>query len=363
MVLGLVSCGLGEILLRAFWRNPGIYPWNDYLSFVRLLSPNQDESYDITGLYAGAGKIRFRTGPFGQVLNLGLPGSSWAIGGSTTECRYVAECRRWPDRIAAKRVTNFGSSGCALGDLYFNLRFLLSSQPAAPETIILMEAVNDLSSWKDYLESRGELQAWARLRARFHTTPQDLRSAWGRKVWLIGWYTSIRNRYPLRNFAAWSARDFYKRVRAKSEAGRAENPLSRHDFESFELGPFQEVLRYREKVFLEFKQLVFSCGAELILLTQPNSFRKDYQPFAGIDLRDTPELMSGFASYEQTALLLRKINQQTRQWCKEYGLRLVDAEKSFDQANPSNLFYDSVHYTEKGAEKLAHQIDQDLASK
>jgi len=346
-----------------FWRNPGIYPWNNFPSFVRLLQPNQDESYDISGLYEGAGKIRFRTGPFGQVLNSGIPGACWAIGGSTTECRYVAEDRRWPDRVTAKLFANFGSSGCALGDLYFNLEFLLLNQPTPPEAIILLEAVNDLSSWGDYLASRGDLQTWARLRARFHTAPQDPRSVLGRKVWLVGWYTSIRNRYPLRNFASWSARDFYERLRAKSEAGRAEQPLSRENFEAFEQGPFREFLRHREKFFLGFKQLAFSSGAELILLTQPNSFRKDFQPFADVDLRDTPELAGGFASYEQTAFLLKKINQQTRQWSVEYGLRLVDAEKAFEEESPSNLFYDSVHYTEKGAEKLAEQIDQGLVSK
>ena len=360
-LLGLSSLFLGEILLRIFWHNPNLYAWNNFSGYVRLQKPNQKEIYNIAGLYEGAGKINFRTGPFGEVLNSGEPGSSWAIGGSTTECRYVPEDCRWPDLIGSHQLTNFGSSGCALGDSFFNVRFLLEHKRPAPRGIFLMHAVNDLSAWKDYLECRGDSQGWARLRLRFHTTARDDRSLWGRKVWLIAWYASIRDRYPLRNFGAWSARDFYMRLRAKSVAGRAQSPLSRQDFERFRRGPFEDFLRAREKTYLDFRGLLSPHGTELILLTQPHAFRADYHPFDGVDLRDTPELIGGFASYDQTGQLLQAINQQTREWSRKYGARLVDLEKKFEAEPPSPLFYDSVHYTEKGSEKVASFINQELS--
>lgn len=363
VALVLFSVFLGETLLRIFWKNPGHYGWNDFPGYVRLLRPNQDERYTITGLYEGAGEIRFRTGSFGQILNSGAAGSSWAIGGSTTECRYVPENRRWPDQVRTHQLTNFGSSGCSLGDLYFNAEFLFLSQATAPQAVYLMEAVNDLSSWRDYLKTRGDLQAWARARSHFHTTPRDARSLWGRRVWLVAWYASIRDRYPLRNFAAWSTRDFYIRLRAKSAAGRAQAPLAAGDFERFRRGSFQQFLGYREKILTEFGKLVGSKAAELILVTQPNAFRDDYHPYQDIDLRDTPELEGGFASYEQTGELLRLINAQTRQWSARHGLRLVDLEKAFETESPSNLFYDSVHYTEKGSEKVAWLINHSLPSR
>lgn len=358
ILLGLISIVLGESVLRLFWRNPGIYSWNDYSGYVRLLPPHQEESYDVTGLYAGAGRIRFRTGALGQILNTGSPGNSWAIGGSTTECRYVSENFRWPDQVQPYRLTNFGSSGCALGDLYFNLEFLFAHSPVLPEAVLLMEAVNDLSAWKDYLASGGDLQVWARVRSRFHTTSRDARSVWGRKVWLIAWYASVRDRYPLRHFASWTARDYYLRLRAKSSTGRAQAPLSTRAFDRFQRGPFEEFLRYREEIFKECLRLVSSRGAELILLTQPNAFRADYQPFEGIDLRDTPELEGGFASYPQTRTLLQAINQQTREWSQKYGLRLVDLEKEFEKESASRMLYDSVHYTAAGSEKVARLINR-----
>ena len=362
-LLGLSSLFLGEILLRIFWQNPHCYAWNDFSGYVRLQRPNQKETYDITGLYEGAGKIRFRTGPLGEILGSGVAGTSWAIGGSTTECRYVPEDLRWPDRVGHQRLTNFGSSGCALGDSFFNVRFLLEHKQPAPSQIFLMHAVNDLSSWKDYLESRGDPQAWARLRLRFHTTARDNRALWGRSVWLIAWYASIRDRYPLRNFGAWSARDFYVRLRAKSVAGRAQSPLGPQEFERFYRGPFEDFLRFREKTFLDFQGLLSPTGTELVLLTQPHAFRPDYHPFDGIDLRDTPELIGGFASYEQTARLLQAINQQTRAWSQRHGIPLVDLEREMENDPPSPLFYDSVHYTLKGSEKVASLINQKLRAR
>lgn len=347
-----------EGTLRLIWKNPNVYPWSDYSGYVRLLRPGQKESYDISGLYEGAGQIRFQTGPLGEILQTGCPGKSWAIGGSTTECRYVPEDSRWPDLIQPESLVNHGSSGCALGDLYFNLKFLFLNQAKAPRAIYLMEAVNDLSSWEDYVESGGDPGIWARRRSRFNTNPQGFRTWIDQKIWLLGWYHDLRQRYPLRHFGAWTARDFYLRLREKSRIGREEAPLSAESLERFQKGPFQEFLQAREKIFLELRVLVEARGVALVLMTQPNSFREDYHPFGGVDLRDTPELRGGFASYAQTGQLLRKINEQTRQWSRVQGLGLVDLESAFQRENPSPLFYDSVHFTTQGSKKVAESIRQ-----
>ena len=61
------------------------------------------------------------------------------------------------------------------------------------------------------------------------------------------------------------------------------------------------------------------------------------------------ELLVFHLTHAQIGAILDLINENTRNFAKSYGVSLIDVSRAFDDLDVSELFYDGVHYTEKGS--------------
>lgn len=335
-VIALISGLAGEVFLRVFWRNP--YSEQpialDYSGFVRLQLPNVDVQYDVTGLYPGRSTVRFRTGEDGRVLH--AKSNSGPVvnfyGGSTTENRYVPEGSRWPEVIPRIEARNWGVSGNHLLDSYLNFQFHLEKMPP-PDYVVFMHAVNDFSARNvfevaQYVKTMGQSR-----RSNQRVGERLYLFDFGKNFYEIWFGVSNVKEKIRQNFTV-------STVKAIDEKG----------YQEFRRGRILPFLENRTKVLENLLHLAESRKIKMVLVTQPHAYGSNYIPRVGEDLRDLPVIDGGYyLNYEQMGRVLDLINENTRHFAKSYRVPLIDVDRAFDALDVSDLFYDGVHYTEKGS--------------
>lgn len=151
-------------------------------------------------------------------------------------------------------------------------------------------------------------------------------------------------------------------IRSRERNTRNGPRITEKEFQAFLATELKALLATRAYVFEQIMNLARSYRVPVTYITQPNALRTDYEPFAGRDLREYPIIDERNTTLEQADELLEMINQQTRDLAKLHGASLIDASREFRNFDPSDLFYDSVHYTEQGSRKLAEVINKSLGS-
>lgn len=347
---------LAEVILRILWTNPYDYSvvGREYQEPVFFQQPQQRSVYDIEGLYEGAKSSLFRTGALGQVLGREEPNypAAYFLGGSTTEARYVTEGVRWPELVEGVHAVNFGYSGRSLMDIYFNLGYLLSNDPK-PSEIFIMEAVNDFSKRDNF----GEIQWRKTYRAEASNQPQEI-SAVARGVYIIGFFKSL--------FAKRSGdvdrsvlNTYIREVSEKQRQTLIEHVafLSVFGEQSVE---WQGFLKNRAAIIRRIVDIASTHCVRVTFITQPNAYRDNYTPYQGRDLRVYPDYREKNLSVAQARNVFEQINENTRVFARRFGASVVDASEEFERFNPSDLFYDAVHYSEKGSILLAAIVSRHL---
>jgi len=149
----VLTLGLGELLLRALWRNPFRRESPELVLTLRAQHANSDREFDRSALHLDPPRIRFRTDAHGfiePVERIPDPELRLAVqGGSTTECLVVQEELRWPNQVAVQleplgfrvNVWNAGLSGNTAHDSLVNLIEIVA--PLHPDAVLLMNAIND----------------------------------------------------------------------------------------------------------------------------------------------------------------------------------------------------------------------------
>jgi hypothetical protein len=351
-----------ELLLRLFWNNPYI-PDKTNSGYTRFHQKGITAFLRIEKLlYSGGGKIRFAiddkmaiSDGSGQKQNQ----TAIALGGSTTENVLVPEGLRWPDLLVIPTL-NYGVGGNSSVDGYYNLRFLIEKEIMKLTDVFLMYVTNDLRALLRKGSDMFIIEGW-------NEQPDDRLSLFDNPDQKVLFGLRIRDSAILSfikfNFKNIIGRTrFYETYLSFRKTQDTLEQLTQDEFNSFLRSFRLNFLPKRIAVYSEIDSLANRHGVNLIFLTQPNSYRKDFRPFHD-DLRLFPVYNKKKMTLEQAALVMKILNNQNRKLARALNRQLIDVEACFSSLDPSPLFYDSIHYTVRGSRQFAECVNNILKDK
>ena len=270
-----------------------------------------------------------------------------AIGGSTTECKYISEFKTWPDLLAQQLsqknnriwLNNAGLSGHTT----FGHQILLSDHvlKLKPKIVLFMFAANDLalqdtsiwdknyfinktSSWKDFLLKKTEtgnfiINLWRARKARVN---------------------NLTDKYY----------DLYK---AKKDTISYSSEYINKELQKLEI-----LLPFFER---RINNLIDTCEKYQIvpvLITQPAMLGKGFDSASGADLSLIPATprINGKLYFQ----MLEMYNDVTRKVAEQRGILLIDLSDKLQKGG--KYFYDILHYNLEGNKQVAFIIFAPLDS-
>lgn len=257
-----------------------------------------------------------------------------AVGGSTTECFYLADGRSWPEQLAGRLdhsftgvwVNNAGLDGhSSFGHLALTRQALV---PLRPRVTLYLLGLNDMFTDTprslDLLEKNG----WAALAEHSHLASTLLNLARWRRTRQFEDLGAMPKPVALR--------DRPHRAVPAPQSARLER----------EVGPRLDAFRERLEALVRLNR---DNGIEPVLITQPTLL-------GGVDLRtglDTRTMAVELWEDLDGALtwkLLERYNDVTRQLGRERQILVVDLARLLPK--DSTYFYDFFHLTNEGGERV-----------
>jgi hypothetical protein len=223
------------------------------------------------------------------------------------------------------------------------------------EDVLIMHAVNDLRS---FLAGRmTDIDAWspeplANVLSTADQAEQPI--LFGVRVKDSALLSFIR--YQSNNLRG---RNYYPSYLRQRRAQDGLPELSDAAFAALMQSVQSDLLPRRREIYVRIAELARGAGARLLLLTQPHAYDERFRP-RGADLRLFPVYQDHKLTLTQVASLLDTLNRQTRRLADELEVPLIDVEACFRAGDLASWFYDSVHYTPAGSEKLAGCVDSEL---
>jgi hypothetical protein len=348
---GALCIGTPELLLRLAWHNPNVPEiiGLDYPGYIRLQDPNGNSDYDTRGLYADTERVVFRTDANGRIVGSPRQGQPIAdfYGGSTTESRYVREGSRWPDLIGTVSARNYGLSGNTTIDNYYNFKFNLLRIRPLPKEAFFMEAINDFRV-RSYFLLDGYPEHWDGASNKKREEP--------RRRFRIYLYDFVRFAVPSLS-RSYRVVDYYEN-RVKQAEAKLLPVMSDEEFEADGQRALEPFLAQRADAIEKIIELGRQHEVKLTFLPQPNSYRVDFKPYRGLDLRLFPDINGKRLTIKQSAKVFEMINDNTRQAALRNGAAFIDVAGYFERHPSSSLFYDQVHLTEAGSQLFAAAINE-----
>ncbi|OGX46700.1 MAG: hypothetical protein A3G38_02915 [Omnitrophica WOR_2 bacterium RIFCSPLOWO2_12_FULL_51_8] len=339
-----------EILLRLVWSNPYVLPAEK----AYIHQPNQHLTFHhLDALYDGApDPVVFNTSNLGYILavktkegadKIGDRNYAVALGGSTTESGTVHENLRWPDRLSLP-VFNYGKSRMYSYNTYFNLIHLLEEQQLHPRFILVMDGINNLSRFIN----RG-IQAFDV--EKFHySLSSPLVDFVTQHVYTASFLWKLPRHSNMIRFYEFLVRS--NRKLPLLEETEYSEWLQKNK------APMREALF---SIYQAMGNVAKEHGIPLVVLTQPHSYRNDYQPYRDNDLRVFPVIDGQRLGVEQSRSLMAVSNQILLEVAGELEIPVIDAASCFDLTDVSPLIYDAWHFTEKGSAHFAQCVNRELA--
>lgn len=265
------------------------------------------------------------------------------LGGSTTECRYVNELKRFPylsgrfleqdDKYKNAKINTI-NSGVSGNNSMHSINLLLNkSLKRKPKIAVLMHNINDLSSllymqsyWGEN-EYRSLLVEDKSKRLNFEAIPYSL----GRLFPQIS--SRIRSLIPVK--------DEFKNIRGKQI-----------NYDSV------KIINLFRKSLITFIELCKTWEIEPVLMTQMNRF--DSSPNKMII--DWFEITRNDIniSYKEYMILFKKFNNVIRETAKNENILLIDLALEIPQTK--KYIYDVVHLTNEGSVLASQVIANELKS-
>jgi lysophospholipase L1-like esterase len=302
-----------------------------------------------------------------------------AVGGSTTECLYLDDEKAWPfllENMLGRTadgtrvwVGNVGKSGMNASDHVVQVKYLLPQLPRI-DVVLLLVGINDLSV---ALKQGGQLnpqplyslateqlqlgRAFALLPAKPESidTAYLERSPWYRQTATWGLLRRARA-----SFAVWRT----QRGLVEEENGRMYREWRKHRQAAKEvlerLPDLTAALDAYRRNLSTIADLAQARSAQLVLLTQPSLWHPNLSPaderllwLGGVgDFQR--EQVNQYYSVKAMTEGLRKFNETLLRVCAARRLACVDIASVIPQN--TTMFYDDVHFTERGAQLVASTI-------
>jgi lysophospholipase L1-like esterase len=257
-----------------------------------------------------------------------------AVGGSTTECFYLADGRSWPEQLAGRLddsftgvwVNNAGLDGhSSFGHLALTRQALV---PLRPKVTLYLLGLNDMFTDTprgfDLIETKG----WAALAEHSQLASTLLNLARWRRTQQFEDLGAMPKPVALR--------DRPHRAVPAEQSARLER----------EIGPRLDAFRQRLEALVTLNR---ENGIEPVLITQPTLL-------GGVDLRtglDTRTMAVELWEDLDGALtwqLLERYNDVTRRLGRERHIMVVDLALLLPK--DSTYFYDFFHFTNEGGERI-----------
>ena len=291
-----------------------------------------------------------------------------AIGGSTTECLYLDQSETWPqllqDKLNVERpdgqvwVGNIGTAGRTTREHVLQTTYLLPQLPDI-DAIILLLGINDfiLRAGTDsalytpnYLSIPGMQEQL--LKSAFDTIPTQGPDStpYYRQSTTLRTISRIREvQARLTEAKAISIEDDAGETTLKRRKLRQEATL---EDELFDLNP--GLLEYTNNINT-IVDIAEEYDVRVILMTQPTMWRPDLTP------EEKELLLFGWSHqtgvyYTVEALLegITAYNEQLLMICEARGVECIDLATALPK--DTTVFYDDVHFNERGADLVAETI-------
>jgi lysophospholipase L1-like esterase len=273
------------------------------------------------------------------------------VGGSTTECFDLAEDKTWPHDLAVKLqhdfkhlwLDNAGLSGNSTFGHYILMQdYLVKLQP---KVVVFLVGINDvgLKRERDFDERIHEIN--------FRSLERFLASA------------------AVHSELATAALNLYRFYFPKSVMINNQNDPQETDFTK--LPPFMvsppaqaAIIKDHQDHYLgpyrkRLEKLLTICREHNImpvLLTQPVLYGNSVDPTTGVNLghKFVAKDMDGATGWQ----VLELYNEVTRRVGREQGVLVIDLAR--EMPKDSRYYYDLMHYTNAGADKLADIVAAQL---
>jgi len=270
-----------------------------------------------------------------------------AVGGSTTECYYLSDGKEWVSRLGKKLaaqydniwVNNAGLDGQSTFGHYILLTDYLIH--IHPDFILYLVGCNDVGredlSYYDRDKMQGEYLSFK----NFFTKNSEL-------IALLvnisrGWRAQQRNMAHIQNM------DLTKKGHARLDTLFLKKELLRHE-------PLAAA--YKERL-TRLVRKTKEGNIRPILVTQPCLVGKGTDDITGVNL-ETVQLMSDAGGIVYWSVL-EKYNDATRQVAEQENAVLIDLARAMPKS--TKYFYDAIHFTNEGAEKVSEILFEELSHK
>ena len=268
-----------------------------------------------------------------------------AVGGSSTECVYLSDGKDWPALVArglkpslpSLWMNNAGLNGhSTFGHLMLLRQHLLALHP---KVIVLMAGINDVArdDLNDYDVMQMGPQSTMEVLAQHSAAASATLNAW----------------------RAWKA----------SRAGLLHSQLDLRSWPSAERRPdARGLVNHHRRKYLPGYQLRLQLLARLcreadialVLVTQPSLYGPGIDDETGIDLGriavSPDEAVNGALAWE----ILELYNDVLREVGKREGLVVIDVARLLPRS--SRYFYDFMHFTPEGSERVAQLVTPPLCA-
>lgn len=268
------------------------------------------------------------------------------FGGSTTECLYIDEGKRFPylvgeslQRPDGERIASANAGVSGINSLQSLFILLSKGLAVKPKVAVLMHNVNDLSTLinsKSYWET-------APSRAIVEAAPPLTKQESSFTAWLESTFRLFSPNIARMTARVLSSRDNASREKDEWKAHRLTTPPTAEE----SLSAFRASLT-------SFVRICKAWDITPVLMTQFNRLQED-----DTFVRKGFEEGASAASFSDYAARYRAFNDAIRQVAAAEGCLLIDLDREVQPAK--DLLYDSVHLNQGGSEKVAQIVSQQLA--
>ena len=256
------------------------------------------------------------------------------FGGSTTECKYVEESKRFPylvqeslSELLKKRITTLNAGVSGNNSIHSTLNLIAKGIHKKPKTIILMHNINDLVGLKKTGSYYNQPYRRMPVQKTIVNTSLKGRIRDLKNALIPNIYNAFDNMIFRPNVDEWNG------------------------FRNKDTIPFVKIKNEFEKSISSFISIAKSHNIDVILMTQFNRINMSDEKIIANDM----EIDSSFVS------MYHKLNEKIREIASKEKVGLIDLAEDV----PSNnmFIYDAVHLNTNGSEYVANIITNYLYEK
>jgi lysophospholipase L1-like esterase len=266
------------------------------------------------------------------------------VGGSTTACAFITDGKTWPELLAARLATSFDKvwldNAGQDGHSTFTHQLLMEQVvfDLRPKLVIFLVGINDVG--------RLDLNDYDRTARPEHQGFADKVVA---KSELLSTLQALYRKYRAFDVGVCGNWEVGLHDNARSTLSAAEEAKLLEEARGAPLAAY----RTRLTRLVESTQ---AHGIEPVLVTQPSLYGDIVDPTTGVELgplvhKDKPARLNW--------RILELYNDVTREVGRDHGLLVVDLAATLPK--DSALYYDWIHYTNLGCERVAQILEGQLA--